>query len=141
MPPEYTEGFQDLVTLLERCYVPAYGSGLLSEIKGKIYHWQTVKSSEEPSMWPVFSGLQSRPNLKQVRERISFPYPKGRSYPSFSWPTSSMSGRHTPSFSGSLGCFVRSKMNTDPFTALLAMRSGFWGMYRARLTSPSWLIF
>lgn len=24
--------------------------------------------------------------------------------------------------------------------ALVAIRSGFWGMYRARLTSPSWLI-
>jgi hypothetical protein len=36
-----------------------------------------------------------------------------------------------------VSCFVRSKINTSPIRVLVAMRSGFWGMYRARLTSCS----
>jgi hypothetical protein len=57
--------------------------------------------------------------------------------PSLVWPTSRMSGLHTPPRSGSLGCLVRSKTSTSPDTALVAIMSGFCGMYRARLTSPA----
>ena len=46
-------------------------------------------------------------------------------YPSFVCPTSFISGLHTPPRSGSLECFVRSKMNTSPDIALVAIRSGF----------------
>lgn len=56
-----------------------------------------------------------------------------RTHPSLRCPTSVILGLN--SFSGSLGYFVRSKIYTSPDTAFVASRSGFCGMYRARLTS------
>lgn len=52
-----------------------------------------------------------------------------------------MSGLHFPSALGFKLCFVLSKIYVGPKTVRVAIKSMFCGQYRARLTSPSWLIF
>lgn len=63
-----------------------------------------------------------------------------RPHPSLVWPTSFASGLQTLVV-GILLCFVRSKMNIVALGDMVAIMSGFCGMYRALLTSPSCGIF
>ena len=81
--------------------------------------WHTVMSSDAPKTYPDLLGFHASPN------------------PSLVCPTSLISGLQTPPLSGSLACFVRSKMRTSPVTDLVAIKSGFCGIYLALLTSPA----
>jgi hypothetical protein len=105
-------------------------------------HWQTVMSFDDERTWPCCLGFQASPYLVETNQHTSAKPARGtlETYPSWLWPTSLMSGLHTPSLSGSLGCLVRSKMKISPVIVLVAIRSGFCGMYLARLISPSWLM-
>ena len=61
-------------------------------------------------------------------------------YPSVFKPCKIMSGLHSPPAGALEGCFVLSKILTSPLIAFVANKSVFWGIYRALLISPSWLI-
>jgi len=102
---------------------PAY----LLRAQHNVHHSQTVLSSDAPRTKPGFDGFQSRPKLarhKSVTLEAKFSY---LAYPSFTWPTSSMSGLQTDSFplSGSSACLVLSKINTEPQVVLVAIRLRF----------------
>jgi hypothetical protein len=61
-------------------------------------------------------------------------------HPSVFNPFNTISGLHSPPAGALEGCFVLSKILTSPLIAFVANKSVFWGIYRALLISPSWLI-
>ena len=85
---------------------------------------------------PALSMTHQTPQRWELQSSGS----KTETHPSWSCPTNRISGLAPPPTGALLSCFVRSNTHTSPRTVLVAMRSGFWGMYRARLISPSWRI-
>jgi hypothetical protein len=72
-----------------------------------------------------FIGVPGEPEAEFALDRVRL---ASTSYPSLFWPISVMSGLKTPGLSGSSECFVLSKTCISPFTVLVAIKSGFWGI-------------
>lgn len=122
-------------TLCIRVYIPRKYQQPDRAQRRSSHQWHTVISSEAPRICPPFTGFQAKPNLPVISLR--YISSNQTTHPSFVCPTNLISGLQTPPLGGSLECFVRSKMSTCPEIAFVASKSGFCGIYRARLTSPS----